>query len=129
VRLLVDARALLWWLGGNRRLSRAATQAIEAADEPLLGAGTLLEIAVKRSLGKLDVATSWPDEAMADGFSVLAISLAHVSRLQDLPFATLAGTPHRDPFDRLLAAQAMTEGIPVVSRDPAFAAYDVPTIW
>ena len=57
------------------------------------------------------------------------ISLAHVNCLQGLPFPTLAGKPHRDPFDRLLAAQAMTEGIPVVSRDPALAAYDVTSVW
>jgi PIN domain nuclease of toxin-antitoxin system len=129
MRLLVDAHALLWWLGGSARLSRRAESAIADADEPLVGAGTLIEIAVKRSLGKLTVDAGWPQEAVADGFTVLAVSLAHVARLQDLPFATLAGKLHRDPFDRLLVAQALTERIPVVSRDPALAAYGITTIW
>ncbi|MPY91347.1 MAG: PIN domain-containing protein [Luteitalea sp.] len=129
MRLLLDAHALLWWLGDNRRLSREAARAISGADEPLVGAGTLVEIAVKRSLGKLTLDASWPDEMVADGFGVLAVSLAHVSRLQDLPFPRLAGKPHRDPFDRLLAAQALIEKIPVVSRDSALTAYGVTTIW
>lgn len=129
MRLLVDAHALLWWLGGSRRLSAAARKAIEGADEPLLGAGTLVEIAVKRSLGKLTLDPGWPEEAMADGFSVLAISLGHVSRLQELPFPTFASGVHRDPFDRLLAAQALSERLPIVSRDPALTAYGVTTIW
>ncbi len=129
MRLLVDAHALLWWLGSDRRLSGAARKAIETADEPLLGAGTLVEIAVKRSIGKLDVDEDWPEQARTDGFGVLGITWAHVTRLQDLPFPELAGRPHRDPFDRLLAAQALTERMPIVTRDPALAAYGAPAIW
>jgi PIN domain nuclease of toxin-antitoxin system len=129
MRLLVDAHALLWWLGADRRLSTAARQAIETADDPLVGAGTLVEIAVKRSIGKLYVAGDWPEQARTDGFSVLAIAWPHVARLQDLPFPKLAGRPHRDPFDRLLAAQALTERMPIVTRDPALAAYGATAIW
>jgi PIN domain nuclease of toxin-antitoxin system len=129
MRLLVDAHALLWWLGASRRLSAGARQAIEQADDPLVGAGTLFEIAVKRSLGKLSVAADWPDQARADGFGVLGVAWAHVARLQQLPFPQLAGHPHRDPFDRLLAAQALTERIPIVTRDPALAAYGAAAIW
>lgn len=129
MRLLVDAHALLWWLGEDRRLSPAAREAIEAAQEPLLGAGTLVEIAVKRSLGKLEVDEDWPEQAGADGFDLLAIEWSHGTRLQRLPFPRLAGKPHRDPFDRLLAAQALCERIPIVTRDPALGAYGVATIW
>ncbi|HEY5044376.1 MAG TPA: type II toxin-antitoxin system VapC family toxin [Solirubrobacteraceae bacterium] len=129
MRLLVDAHALLWWLGADRRLSTTARKAIEAAEDPLLGAGTLVEIAVKRSLDKLDIDEDWPEQAQADGFGLLAIDWAHATRLQELPFPQLAGKPHRDPFDRLLAAQALSERVPIVTRDPAFAAYGVPTIW
>ena len=129
MRLLVDAHALLWWLGEDRRLSPAARDAIETAQEPLLGAGTLVEIAVKRSLGKLEVDEDWPEQASADGFDLLAIDWAHATCLQGLPFPRLAGKPHRDPFDRLLAAQALCERVPVVTRDPALDAYGVPTIW
>jgi PIN domain nuclease of toxin-antitoxin system len=89
----------------------------------------LVEIAVKRSLGKLELAEDWPEQAQADGFGLLAIDWAHATRLQGLPFPQLAGKPHRDPFDRLLAAQALSERAPIVTRDPAFAAYGVATIW
>jgi PIN domain nuclease of toxin-antitoxin system len=129
MRLLVDAHALLWWLGEDRRLSPAASKAIEAADSPLVGAGTLVEIAIKRSIGKLSVDEDWPQQTKDDGFGVLAIDWAHVARLQELPFLELAGRPHRDPFDRLLAAQALTERLPIVTRDPALAAYGIAVIW
>lgn len=129
MRLLVDAHALLWWLGGDRRLSTPASDAIERADSPLLGAGTLIEIAIKRSIGKLSVDEDWPQQTQEDGFGVLAIDWRHVARLQVLPFVELDGRAHRDPFDRLLAAQALDEQLPIVTRDPALAAYGVATIW
>jgi PIN domain nuclease of toxin-antitoxin system len=129
MRLLVDAHALLWWLGADEQLSTNAHKAIEAADDPLLSAGTLMEIAIKRSLGKLEVDEDWPEQAQADGFDVLAVAWAHTKRLQELPFPRLAGALHRDPFDRLLAAQALSERIPIVTRDAALAAYGVAVIW
>ncbi len=129
MRLLVDAHALLWWLGADRRLSANARAAIEAAEEPLVGAGTLTEIAIKRSLGKLEIDEDWPAQTRRDGFDVFAIAWIHVTRLQELPFPEVSGKPHRDPFDRLLAAQALSDGIPVVTRDPAIAAYGVAVIW
>ncbi|HEY5287474.1 MAG TPA: type II toxin-antitoxin system VapC family toxin [Solirubrobacteraceae bacterium] len=129
MRLLVDAHALLWWLGGDARLSGVAREAIEVAREPLVGAGTIVEIAVKRSLGKLEVDEDWPEQASADGFGLLAIDWSHSTRLQGLPFPRVAEKPHRDPFDRLLAAQALCERIPIVTRDPAIDAYGVATIW
>lgn len=129
MRLLVDAHALLWWLHRDRRLSDNARTAIEEADNALLGAGTLVEIAVKRSIGKLKINEDWPQQAQADGFGLLAIDWTHALRLQGLPFPRVAGKHHRDPFDRLLAAQALGERVPIVTRDPAFAAYGVAVIW
>lgn len=129
MRVLVDAHALLWWLAGDRRLSPEARGAIETAEQSLIGAGTLAEIAIKRSVGKLEIDTDWPEQAQIDGFALLPIAWAHARRLQDLPFPRLAGREHRDPFDRLLVVQALSERAPVVTRDPAFAAYGVPTIW
>jgi PIN domain nuclease of toxin-antitoxin system len=129
MRLLVDAHALLWWLSADRRLSANAREAIEAAEDPLVGAGTIVEIAIKRSLGKLEIDEDWPEQTRRDGFGALAIAWAHATRLQELPFPNLAGKPHRDPFDRLLAAQALSDGISVVTRDPAIAAYGVAVIW
>jgi PIN domain nuclease of toxin-antitoxin system len=129
MRLLLDAHALLWWLGAEEQLSEAARRAIETAEDPLVGAGTLVEIAIKRSIGKLEIDQDWPEQARADGFGVLAIGWGHVTRLQDLPYPTVSGRAHRDPFDRLLAAQALTEQIPIVTRDPALAVYGVQAIW
>jgi PIN domain nuclease of toxin-antitoxin system len=129
MRLLLDAHALIWWLGADRRLSAKARKAIETSENALLGAGTLTEIAIKRSLGKLETDEDWSEQARADGFGLLAISWSHVSRLQDLPYPQIGGSAHRDPFDRLLAAQALSDGTAVVTRDPAFSAYGVRVVW
>lgn len=129
MRLLVDAHVLLWWLGADRRLSANARAAIEAAEDPLVGAGTLMEIAIKRSLGKLEIDEDWPEQTRRDGFGALAIAWTHVTRLQELPFREVAGSLHRDPFDRLLVAQALSEELAVVTRDAAIAAYGVAVIW
>jgi PIN domain nuclease of toxin-antitoxin system len=129
MRVLLDAHALLWWLGGDRQLSKAASRAIESADDPLVGAGTLMEIAIKRSIGKLEVDEDWPAQAQADGFGVLGIVWAHVVRLQELPFVEQDGRTHRDPFDRLLVAQALSERVPIVTRDPLLTVYGVAAIW
>lgn len=129
MRLLLDAHALIWWLDDDTRLSTAARKAIETAEEALVAAGSLVEIAIKHSLGKLDTNESWFEEAQANGIDILAISWLHANRLQSLPYVKVAGKEHRDPFDRLLAAQALVERIPIVTRDPAFAAYGTATIW
>jgi PIN domain nuclease of toxin-antitoxin system len=129
MRVLLDAHALLWWLAADRRLSQAASRTIETAATPLIGAGTIVEIAVKRSIGKLLIDADWTQHTQDDGFGVLDIDWTHVQRLQELPFPQVGGRAHRDPFDRLLAAQALSERLPIVTRDPALAAYGVPTIW
>lgn len=128
-RLLVDAHALLWWLGDDDELSQGARRAIEGAESPLVGAGTAIEIAVKRSLGKLSIDADWPEQVRADRFGLLAIEWSHVAQLQELPYPKVGGRAHRDPFDRLLAAQALSEGIAIVTRDAALAAYGVTSLW
>lgn len=128
-RVLVDAHALLWWLGGDARLSGTARETIEAAETPLVGAGTAVEIAVKRSIGKLPIDADWPAQVQADGFGLLGISWPHVARLQSLPYPKVGGREHRDPFDRMLAAQALSERLPIVTRDAALTAYGVAALW
>jgi PIN domain nuclease of toxin-antitoxin system len=128
-RVLVDAHALLWWLDDDARLSRGARQIIEDAHAPLLGAGTLVEIALKRSTGKLPIDADWLEQARVEGFVTLDIAQSHVTLLQDLPYPEVGGRVHRDPFDRLLAAQALDERIAVVTRDPALAAYGIGVLW
>ncbi len=128
-RLLVDAHALIWWLLADERLSTPARDALRAADAPLLSAGTLMEIAVKRSVGKLEFARDWTERVRAEGFEILSVDLEHAVALERLPLPTIHGHEHRDPFDRLLVAQAQIERLPVVTRDPAIAAYGIPIIW
>jgi PIN domain nuclease of toxin-antitoxin system len=128
-RLLIDTHALLWWLSGDQRLSERGREVIQRADEPLVGAGTIVEIAIKQSVGKLPIDAEWPEEVQADGIGVLGIAWLHVAHLRHLPFVKAAGRVHRDPFDRLLAAQALSERIPVVTCDPSLAAYGVASLW
>jgi PIN domain nuclease of toxin-antitoxin system len=129
MRILVDSHAALWWLNNDRRLSDTAREAISSSAEPLLSAMSLFEVAIKAAVRKLIVRNGWADGLLADGFSILPIGIDHGKALRALPFITINGSTIRDPFDRLLVAQASVEGIPVVTRDPAIAAHGVPTIW
>jgi PIN domain nuclease of toxin-antitoxin system len=116
-------------LSDDARLSDAAREAMAGAAEPLFSSGTLFEVSIKVSLGKLDVAEEWAEELLAEGFSILPISTAHATAYRRLPYVELGGKRQRDPFDRLLVAQANVEEVPLVSRDPGIAAHGVPTIW
>jgi PIN domain nuclease of toxin-antitoxin system len=116
-------------LGDDARLSDAARDAIARATEPLFSAGTLFEVSIKASLGKLEVAEGWAEELLAEGFSLLPISTAHAAAYRGLPYVALGGKRQRDPFDRLLVAQAEVEGVPLVSCDPGIAAHGVATVW
>ena len=128
MRLLLDAQALLWFLWDHPRLSTAARASIADPDNDLmLSIGSCCEIAIKVSLGKLKLAQSYRsflESAMAaHQIELLPINLEHTSILAELPFH------HRDPFDRLLAAQALVEQISVVSVDAALDAYGVQRVW
>lgn len=75
------------------------------------------------------MADEWAEELLAEGFSLLPISIAHAAVHRRLPYVEVNGRPHRDPFDRLLVAQATVEAVPLVTRDPGIAAHGVPTLW
>lgn len=123
-RLLVDTHALLWWLTDDRALSLTAREALaDPAIEPLVSAASIWEIAIKRSLGKLSAPDDLPERISDEGFSWLAISPAHAWQVRDLP------THHRDPFDRMLIAQALTEHLPVITTDSRFTEYGVEVRW
>jgi PIN domain nuclease of toxin-antitoxin system len=123
-RLLVDTHALLWWLDDDPALSAPARAAIaDPANEPLVSVASIWEIAIKRSLGKLEVPADLPEHVAAGGFGWLPVTAEHAWDVRALP------RHHGDPFDRLLVAQTRCEEVPLVSRDERFAAYGVSVIW
>jgi PIN domain nuclease of toxin-antitoxin system len=130
MRILLDTHAVLWWMHGDRRLSSRAHDLILSAAEPLISAATFFEMAIKTSVGKLDLPPRWADRLVTEQrFAILPILPSHATALGDMPLVSVNGNEIRDPFDRLLVAQAGVEDIPVVTRDPAIAAHGVPTIW
>jgi PIN domain nuclease of toxin-antitoxin system len=123
-RLLVDTHALLWWLTDDPALSPRAREAIaDPENEPLVSTASVWEIAIKRSLGKLTAADDLPERISGAGFAWLDVGAQHAWQLRGLPLH------HRDPFDRLLIAQAMVERLPVVTADQQFGAYGVDVRW
>jgi len=128
LRVLLDTHVLLWWLAGDRKLSKAARAVVASADsECLVSAATAWEITTKVRLGKLPgidaVARDIASAIASQGFEELDIRVIHAQRAGSLP------GNHRDPFDRMLAAQAEVEGISIVSADTAFDTLGVPRIW
>ena len=125
---LLDTHALLWWLSDDRSLTRAARTVISAPQNSIVvSVVSALELAIKVRIGKLPSATHLVADLVSyldqEGFEVLNITADHAIRAGLLP------GPHRDPFDRLLIAQAQSENIALVSKDAAFDAYGVRRIW
>jgi len=120
---------VLWWLADDPLLSEAAREAIAGAEEPLFSAGTLLEVAIKASLGKLEAPEEWAEELLAEGFALLPITPAHAVAYRALPYVKAGGRAQRDPFDRLLVAQAEVERVPIVTRDAGIAAHGAASLW
>jgi len=121
VNLLLDTHVLIWWDEG-RRLRGAARGAIEAADSVYVSAASAWEVAIKIGLGRLRPARTVEEAADESGFLELPITFRHAQRVSGLP------AHHRDPFDRLLVAQAEVEGLTLVTRDPVFERYAVERI-
>ena len=128
MRLLLDTHAFLWFIMGSANLSANARRLIEnPAHERLLSVVSLWEIAIKTSLGKLTLSAPFdkliPAQLKLNGIDVLNIEVDHLSTLTSLPFH------HRDPFDRLLGAQALVEELSIISLDGAFDIYGVTRLW
>lgn len=124
--LLLDTHAFLWWVQDDPKLTRRARRAI-ADEDCALSLASCWEMAIKASLGKLEVPAPIErfiqKQVELNGFSLLPISLDHASRVAALPFH------HRDPFDRLLAGQALFEEMSIVSADPIFRKYGIKRVW
>jgi len=128
VRLLLDAHAALWWFNDDRRLSARARRAIEdGAAERFLSVAAAWEIAVKSSLGRLKlplpVGRFLQEHLPRNHIQLLAIGIGDLTTVETLVFH------HRDPFDRLMAAQALERELTVISADPIFKKYGVERIW
>ena len=128
MRVLLDTHAFLWWIADSRRLSSAAYAAIiDSSNTVFVSAATAWEIATKCRLGKLPEADAMAYDMVntiaLQGFSQLPITVEHGNRA-----GSLAG-PHRDPFDRILIAQAMTEDLALVSNETLFDRYGVRRLW
>ena len=128
MRLLLDTHTFLWWLAGERALTRRARTAIQSDDNDVfISAVTAWEIATKFRIGKLPEAAAVAEDVVgavvAEGFSELALSMTHAQR------AGALDGPHRDPFDRMLIAQAKAEKLTLVSRDRVFERYGVEVLW
>ena len=123
MRLLLDTHAVIWWLRESPRLSRGAAALLNDEANPLvLSAAVTWEVRTKQAIGKLAEVDSF-DLFEEAGATMLPITHVHAETAAALPLH------HRDPFDRLLIAQAQVEDAVIVTADPAFAAYDVRTAW
>jgi PIN domain nuclease of toxin-antitoxin system len=125
VRLLLDTHAVVWWLLDDPHLSAAAKAAIgDPGNDLLVSAAVGYEIAYKQQLARLpQMPGDLSAELRRENMSVLPISLGHA-----LAAAVLPGS-HRDPWDRIMMAQALAEGCRVVTLDPVFAHYEIPVLW
>lgn len=128
MRLLLDTCAFLWWMGDTKKLSPRVRAAIGGIDnEIVFSAVSAWEVALKHRLGRLDLkaapAAIVATALAAPAVEALPIGVAHAVRAGELPLH------HKDPFDRLLVAQAEIEGLTLLTPDRAFAPYGVATLW
>lgn len=120
MNLLLDTQALLWWLAGDDLAPHAAALVADPGNLVAVSAASVWEAGIKAALGKLDVPGPLPQAVREEGFEPLPVRLDHADLAGRLP------PHHRDPFDRMLVAQATLEGMTLVTRDHAFDPYDVP---
>ena len=119
MRILLDSHVALWWLDDSAAMGSQCRELISHADEAFISAVTPWELGMKRALGKLTMPEGLVDELESEGFVSLSITAAHAERAPALP------PHHRDPFDRMLVAQAQLETLVLVTADETLAGYDV----
>jgi PIN domain nuclease of toxin-antitoxin system len=123
VRILLDTHFLLWWLADDVSLGEGGREAISTPENLIFfSAASVWEIRIKQGIGKLDVPEDFADVLAGQAFEPLAVTVGHAHALQALP------PLHRDPFDRLLIAQARHERLTILTRDHIISRYDVPTL-
>jgi PIN domain nuclease of toxin-antitoxin system len=123
VSVLLDTHVLLWWLTDDDKLADPVRRLIgDGSQDVFVSSVSIAEIAIKSSLGKLAPIADMPDLIATEGFTELPLSSVHAAQLADLPWI------HRDPFDRMLIAQAQIENLSFVTADDRCRQYDVVTI-
>jgi PIN domain nuclease of toxin-antitoxin system len=124
---ILDTHTLIWFIDGDKQLSQTARTSIEGDNViNYVSIGSLWEIAIKISLKKLELKTSFDQinrQLIENGFELLPVTFADTLTISNLPFH------HRDPFDRMIIAQALNSGIGVITKDENFSLYDVKVIW
>jgi PIN domain nuclease of toxin-antitoxin system len=128
VNLLLDTHALIWYYEGNPKLTAIARQQIDdPTNTKFVSPASYWEIAIKLRTGRLALTEQYADfvqhSILDNGFVILPIEFRHTTELVSLPLH------HRDPFDRLLVAQAIVEDMPLISSDPTLDAYPIRRIW
>jgi PIN domain nuclease of toxin-antitoxin system len=123
VRILLDTHFLLWWLADDPALGERAHHIIASPENLVIySAASIWEIRIKQQIGKLELPDDFVDSLAAQAFVPLAITTAHAHAIKDLPLH------HRDPFDRILIAQAKLERLTLLTRDEQIAKYDLTTL-
>ncbi|MDH4063117.1 MAG: type II toxin-antitoxin system VapC family toxin [Acidobacteriota bacterium] len=123
MNLLLDTHVLLWWLADAAELTTPVRDAIRNPDHLVyVSAVSIWEIAIKQALGKLTAPRALPEVIRAQPFEPLQMTIDHAFKVAELP------NHHRDPFDRLLIAQCLVDGLTIVTGDTDIAKYDVPTL-
>lgn len=123
MKLLLDTHVVLWWRTDSPRLKRVIRRTIGTAEIVWVSAASGWEVAIKQSLGKLRLEDPFAEMVAGSDFQELPVTLRHAAEIRALP------PHHQDPFDRMLIAQARTEGATVVTHDRQFEPYDVPVSW
>jgi PIN domain nuclease of toxin-antitoxin system len=128
MKFIADTHAFIWFITDSPQLSAKAKELFESSDsERLFSMASIWEIAIKASLGKLSFKKPLneflPEQIAANSIQLLNISLSHALRIEKLPFY------HRDPFDRMIIAQSLTESLPVLSKDITFDTYGIKRVW
>lgn len=120
---LLDSHALIWFVEGDSKRIRPALRRRIEGNATVVSVASLWEIGIKMSTGKLEAPADLPERVEKLGFELLPITAEHASQVRRLPHH------HRDPFDRLLVAQAQVERMPIVTADASFRPYDIATVW
>ena len=128
MKVLIDSHAIVWWMTGDSRLSDTAHQLLSSSvNERMLSLASLWELSLKVSTGQLlgigSTIRDLREAADAQSISILPINYEHILRVEQLP------AHHGDPFDRLLIAQALTEGLTILTADRKFRSYQAPVLW